>query len=176
MTSRSGIIPVEYYRPLHFRICALPQRHSEEKSRRMSQSGSSVTALACTIALIAGGAQAPIRRALMSDIAPPPIQRGIIQDLTHAPDSPDAVRRRSIRPLGGVVDRVGASGARYAPGRVIVKYRDGTAAAARVSAMSAAKATVSDRSPYANFDVLRIDPAADAEAVAAALRAQPDVE
>lgn len=144
----------------------------------MSQPRSSVIALVCAIVMIAAGAwgQSAKRRAILSDIAPPPIQRGIIRDFTHAPDSPETVRRSSIRPLRNTVDRIGVSGARYAPGRVIVKYKDGTAAAARLSAMSAARATASERSPYADFDVLRVDPAADPEAVAEALGAQPNVE
>jgi len=115
-------------------------------------------------------------RQYLSDIAPPAIERGIIQDFTHTPDSPDAARRLSIRPLGAAVDRAGGSGASYVPGRVIVKYKDGMASVARLSAMSVARARGFDRPAYADFDVMRIDRDADPEAVARALAADPNVE
>src|SRR5215470_16732262 len=54
----------------------------------------------------------------------------------------------------------------------------GPATAARIKSLSlvSAAAAVSERPSYANFDIVRIDPADDAEAVAAALSQHPDVE
>jgi serine protease len=88
------------------------------------------------------------------------------------------IQRRSIRAASSPIDRVGASGARYLPGRVIVKFKNGTSAAARVSALSAASrtASISQQPSYANFDLIRIDPNEDAEAVARAFAQRADVE
>lgn len=108
----------------------------------------------------------------------PAIDRGVDPDMSHAPGSPETLVRESMRKSMAAVDRTGASGTRYIAGRVIVKFRAGVSAASRVRAMSAVSqtASMSERPSYANFDVLRIDPGEDAEAVAAALRGQPDVE
>jgi serine protease len=117
-------------------------------------------------------------RRLLSTFAPPAIQGGISPDLSHAPGTPETLRRQSIRSASGVIDRVGVSGARYRPGRVIVKFRDGVSAATRVSALSvvSGRATMSPRAASQDFDVINIDQAADAEAVARAFRGRPDVE
>src|SRR5207245_1530036 len=66
----------------------------------------------------------------------------------------------------------------YIAGKIIVKFRDGTSTASRLAAVTAVSSTSSipERPSYANFDVVRIDPGEDAEAVAAALRGRPDVE
>jgi serine protease len=108
----------------------------------------------------------------------PAIDRGVVSDTSHAPGSPEAVVRESMRHSAALLDRTGASGTRYVAGRVIVKFRSGGSTASRVRAMAAVSrtASVAERPSYANFDVVRIDPAEDAEAVAAALRGQPDVE
>ena len=71
--------------------------------------------------------------------------------------------------------------ASFVPGRVIVKFRDGTTSTVRQRSVSRVSAlakmsAVSEQPSYANFDVVRIDPSADVEAVAAALAASPDVE
>ncbi len=71
--------------------------------------------------------------------------------------------------------------ASYVPGRLIVKFRDGTSSAVRLNSLSSLStastaATVSERPSYANFDVVRIDPAADAEAAAASLSERPEIE
>src|SRR6185503_14261097 len=73
---------------------------------------------------------------------------------------------------------IGASGTRYRPGRVIVKFRAGVPAATRVSALSvvSGRATISPPAASQDFDVIEIDQAADPEAVARAFRGRPDVE
>ena len=117
-------------------------------------------------------------RVIVAESGLPPIERGIIADLSRAPDSPDTLRRQSIRPDSATFDRVGASGTRYMPGRVIVKFRNGTSSVSRVTALSAISrtASIAERPSYANFDIVRIDSSEDAEAVARALGQRPDVE
>jgi serine protease len=61
-------------------------------------------------------------------------------------------------------------------GSVIVKFRTGVAGHAVNSAMRVAAASVVERPSYADFDILQIPADADPEAVAAALRLNPDVE
>ena len=80
--------------------------------------------------------------------------------------------------VAGALDRTGRTGAPYAAGRVIVKFRDGISSAARLKSLAEASATVttSEHPSYANFEILHIDPNDDAEAVADALGQRPDVE
>ncbi len=75
-------------------------------------------------------------------------------------------------------DRAGRDGAPYAAGRVIVKFRDGTPTAVRLSSLArlSAASPAPERSSYANFDVVSIDSGADAEAVAADFTERPEVE
>ena len=87
-------------------------------------------------------------------------------------------RRQSIQAISGVVDRAGASGARYRPGRVIVKFKDGVSAASRAAALTVmpGRVTMSPRAASQDFDIVEIDPAADPEAAARTFRGRPDVE
>jgi serine protease len=87
--------------------------------------------------------------------------------------SPSA-RRRRLRPG----DKRGRRGAPYRAGRVIVKFRNGTSAAARSSALLQASRTAKMGAHPAggDFDLVNIDPNEDAEAAAAVLAARPDVE
>lgn len=135
-------------------------------------------ALLALFTVTALGQAPPSSRRILSRIAPPAIERGISPDLSHAPGTPETRRRQSIHAVSGVVDRTGASGARYRPGRVIVKFRDGVSAATRVSALSVVpgRATMSPRAASQDFDVVEIDQAADAEAAARAFKGRPDVE
>ena len=125
-----------------------------------------------------GQTPAPSPRTVLSRVAPPAIQGGISPDMSHAPGTPETLRRQSIRAASGVVDRTGSSGMRYRPGRVIVRFRDGVSPASRVSALSVVpgRATMSPRAANQDFDIVQIDPAADAEAVAQAFRGRPEVE
>ena len=129
---------------------------------------------------VRGHGQAPTTspRVVVQEHGLPPIELGIIADESRAPDSPETLRRLSIHRESATLDRVGASGSRYAPGRVIVKFRNGVSSASRVTALSATSrtASMSERPSYANFDIVRIDPTEDAEAVARALGQRPDVE
>jgi serine protease len=69
-----------------------------------------------------------------------------------------------------------SDGMAYAPGRVIVKFRDGTSQASRSFSARSVSATASTTPAYANFEVLQIDAAADPESVARDLSARADVE
>jgi serine protease len=110
-----------------------------------------------------------------------PLQRGVIPSESHAPGSRARQRRDAIRRASVTVDRIGASAAPYTPGKVIVKFKDGVSATARAAAMSrvtpAARATLTSTRPaHANFDLVDIAAAEDAEAAAQALRQSADVE
>jgi serine protease len=100
------------------------------------------------------------------------IDRGLIADESRSPDSPAARLQRSL----SRADVRG--GPRFVPGKVIVKFRSGVSSVRRAGAMSAVSRTarIAQRPAHANFDLVRLDPAEDAEAVAAALGARPDVE
>src|SRR3954451_22814931 len=90
----------------------------------------------------------------------PAIDRGLAADWSHAPGTPEAIMRESLRHSIVTLDRAGSSGTRYVAGRVIVKFRDGmptasssssaSSGAARVRAMSTVSqtATVSERPSY----------------------------
>src|SRR6266853_1833574 len=92
------------------------------------------------------------------------------------PYSLPAVDQGLMSDVAVTLDR--AAGSTYVPGRVIVKFRDGASTTARIRSLSLVSATtaVSERPSYANFDLVRIDPSDDAEAVADVLRQRPDVE
>src|SRR5919197_341181 len=105
--------------------------------------------------------------------APPAIDRGLAPDVSRSPDSPETARRRTLRVDAAPAERVGASGARYVAGRVIVKFRDGVSTATRASALAAGAASAATRPSYANFDIISIDAAADAEEAARVLAARP---
>ena len=75
-------------------------------------------------------------------------------------------------------NRAGIVGATVRPGRVIVKFHDEVAMTERRAAVRAASASgdIAVRPSYADFDVVRIDAADDAEAAAEVLRARPEVQ
>ena len=139
-------------------------------------------AAAFTARAVVHGQDAGAFRSFLPASILPAIDRGLAADWSHAPGTPEALVRESLRHSIVTLDRVGSSGTRYIAGRVIVKFRDGmstsSSMAARARAMSTVSqtATVSERPSYANFDVVGIDPGEDPEAVAAALRQRPDVE
>jgi serine protease len=64
----------------------------------------------------------------------------------------------------------------FLPGSIIVKFRQGAPGSTVNSAMRVATASAIKRPSHANFDILDIPLDADPEAVAAALRLNPDVE
>jgi len=122
----------------------------------------------------------PAPRTIVVQRTVSPLQRGIIPTSSHAPHHPDRRRQAAIRPASVTIDRIGTSGAAYAPGKVIVKFKESASATARVTAMSRARTTgaasTTTRPSYGNFDIMSIDATEDAEAVADALRQSADVE
>jgi serine protease len=106
----------------------------------------------------------------------PPIDRGLVARTYRSPDSPETRLRAAIRDLNGPAQRIGAGGAPYVAGQMIVKFRDGTSTAARVSALSARGARAASAPAYANFDVVSLDPGTDVEAAARDFASRPDVE
>ncbi len=123
---------------------------------------------ACATLIVAGGLVLTVRGQVADDsrlqilqnVGLPAIDEGLLQD----------VRR--------VQDRVGASGARYVAGRVIVKFRDEAAMSERHAAVRAASDTgeIAARPSYADFDLVRIGVDEDAEQAANVLRARPAVQ
>ncbi len=122
-------------------------------------------------------AAAPLRQVIGS-FGPSAIERGISPFTTQAPDSPETIRRRSVRGVNAIADRVGASGYRYIPGKVIVKFKSTSTAATRTASLRAASTTavMAARPDNVNFDIVTIDKGEDAEAVARTLSARSDVE
>ena len=107
----------------------------------------------------------------------PAVDAGVTFEETHSPSAAEAIRRIAIR-TAVQQQRMNDAPLGYVPGRVIVKFRDGAGAADRLDAVRSASSTaaIAERPSYANFDIVRIDPQADAEAVASALRARREVE
>lgn len=64
----------------------------------------------------------------------------------------------------------------FLTGSIIVKFRSGAPKSAMSASMRVASASAVERPSYANFDIVEIPPDADPEAVAAALRLDPNVE
>jgi serine protease len=116
---------------------------------------------------------------IRENVGLPAVEEGIIQGEAHAPDTPDSAMR--LTPRGA---RIGSDGAAYAPGKVIVKFRDGVSTTARLAAMSSLStrsltsrpAALAPRPANANFDILTIGANDDAEAVASDLANRSDVE
>src|SRR6516164_3448351 len=95
------------------------------------------------------------RAVILQNVGLPAVDEGVMWEETHTPSTPEALRRAAVRTAVRTalrVDRMGASGARYVPGKVIVKFRDEASAAACQSAISAASASaqLTERPSYAN--------------------------
>ena len=141
-----------------------------------------VACLVCFTALTAGWivrgqTAANQSMVVLEHLGLPAIDEGVLQDDSHRPNSTEAIRRRA---LGAALAarRTGHESGRYAPGRVIVKFRDAVSTTGRLTALSTASRTASlrTRPSYADFDIVSFDPGEDARAVARTLRARPDVE
>jgi serine protease len=110
-------------------------------------------------------AQTPVTvfRLLVADIGGPAIDRGLRDN-----DPPRAVRTSA----SGRIERSEP----FVRGSIIVKFRPGTAVAAQRAMLASVNGSQTPSLPYANFDIVSIDAAADPEAVARRLDAQPDVD
>ena len=104
-------------------------------------------------------------RAFISDITSPGIDNGVRDADAPRPPRPYPTDLTSL-----------TGGAPYLRGSIVVKFRPGTAPAARHVMLEHAGASKMDTPPYADFNIVTIDDNADPEAAAAALAQQPDVE
>ncbi|HEY2152447.1 MAG TPA: hypothetical protein VGH34_16680, partial [Vicinamibacterales bacterium] len=105
------------------------------------------------------------RFAIVQNLGLPAIDEGVVADSTHRPGAEVELRRAAIR--ASVARSTGNGvGSRYVPGRVIVKFKDTASEGARASAMSSVSRTavMGARPNYADFDIVRLDPAEDPEA------------
>ena len=119
----------------------------------------------CALAAVA--AQMPaVFPVLMSDVTAPAIDRGL-----RANDPP-----REPRSGGQDIIRDAGDDAPFLRGSIIVKFRPGTPGDAQRIMLAQVDGSAPQRASYADFDIVSIDPAADPEAVARRLDAQPDVE
>jgi serine protease len=115
---------------------------------------------------------------VIENLGLPAIDNGVVQDDSHAPNTAEAIRRRALGAALAAQRAGQRTSTSYAPGRVIVKFRDAISTAGRLTALSTASRTASlrTRPSYADFDIVSIGPGEDAEAVARTLRARADVE
>jgi serine protease len=103
---------------------------------------------------------------LLSEVALPAIDRGV-RDF----DPPRPPRgAHTARATGG------ASAAPFLRGSIIVKFRAGTTTTAQRAMLARVNGSIAPARSDSDFDIVAIDPAADPEAVASRLAAQPDVE
>jgi serine protease len=129
---------------------------------------------AATLVLTLKGQMPGVRALQIADVGLPAIEEGIVWDVNRAPQMPQALDRVARSELGAVVGR---SGRAYTPGRVIVRFRDGMSLDERRSVVRDATSSgeITPRPAHADFDLVSIDEAEDAEAVAGALTARADV-
>jgi serine protease len=141
-------------------------------------------AAACGLAVFLAGSRGHAQPAvttgftLLPNVGLPAVDRGLLAWEFFGPARPRPLTARAPGSTTRGLVRVGPSGARYAAGRVIVKFRDGSSSVSRTASVRVASRSgvLSARPAHANFDIVRIDPAEDAEVVAAAFRARADVE
>jgi serine protease len=131
-----------------------------------------VCAVACVIAasiavITAQDADVPAFRALVSDVGLPGIDRGL-RDV-DPPRDPRGVGDDRARPVYTLNEP-------FIRGSIIVKFRPGTAPEAQRAMLAQVNGSTTRALPYADFDIIAIDPSADPEAAARLLDAQPDVE
>ena len=100
--------------------------------------------------------------ALVSDVSAPAIDRGLREN-----DPPREPRMEGARLVAGEP---------YLRGSVIVKFRPGTGAEAQRAMLASVQGSTTRALSYTDFNLVAIDAAADPEAVARQLDAQPDVE
>src|SRR4051812_31080448 len=123
---------------------------------RVFLSGAAVAAALATLGVHAQTTSG--RYEVLEHVGLPAIDRGVIRDESHTPASPEAIRRAALLARFHT-DGISSSGAHYARGRVIVKFRDEAPSSARQEALSASSGTASmaPRPSNANFDIVNID-------------------
>jgi serine protease len=134
-----------------------------------------VAATACALLMLYNergqGQEPPGGRVLLQQVGLQGIDRGLRENEPPAePRGPISRVAQMERGDGVATDRL------YVRGSVIVKFRAGSGPMVVNSTMSAVGGTDIERPSYADFDIMQIAADADPEAVAAELRARPDVE
>ena len=131
-------------------------------------------------ALARAHAQNPVSTGftLVEGLGLPAVDLDALSGQPHAINTVRTRRAAALETAIASTARIGPSGAAYAPGRVLVKFRGGPAATVTAASLrtTSATATLSTRPDYADFDIVRIDPGEDPQQVAAALRQRSDVE
>src|SRR4030095_9741021 len=110
----------------------------------------------------------PNRYVIRENVGLPAIDEGVLVDDSHTPDSDEARRRLAVRALLHADASASSSGAPYRRGRMIVKFKDGVSAADRIEALASASPSgvIVQRPSHADFDLVNLDPAGDAEGAA----------
>jgi len=123
--------------------------------------------VASTLVVAAVHGQTPVSTGftLIENLGLPAVDSGALRGEPQSTNLLAVRSRGALTAAMATAARVGASGLTYVRGRVIVKFRDGSPAAA-----------ASVRPGYVDFDEIAIDPNEDAEAVAARFREREDVE
>jgi serine protease len=127
--------------------------------------------------LVARGQSPDERHVIIENFGLSAVDEGlIIADETHTPSTLEARRRSALRTA--VEAQASSSAARFVPGRLIVKFHDQSSSLERAAAIAAVSPTarIQPQPSYADFDVVRMDPGEDAEAVATALGQRAEVE
>src|ERR1700712_1450789 len=125
-------------------------------SRFRVRAACAAIAIAAGLVLTVRGQDTPdTRLQILQSVGLPAIDEGLLQDDSHTPSSVENRQRAALREAL-LNDRVGASGAHYRAGRVVVRFRDEAAASERLSAVRAASGTseIAARPSYADFDVV----------------------
>ena len=124
------------------------------------------------------GQTSPPRARIIQRSGLPAIDRGVMAKDSREPGRRQSRAMQALQSDTRQVDRLGSAGARYLPGRVIVKFRGAMTAAGRLRAVREASRSgvVVARQPQVNFDEVRMDPGEDAEVVARLLSRRSDVE
>ena len=124
------------------------------------------------------GQTQPPRRSVIQRNGLQAIDRSLVASEPRTPRGSGSTALQQPLVESRTIDRVGSSGAPYRPGRVIVKFRGGVSSTLRLNTLSqmSRSAAMAPRPASANFDIVNIDQAEDAEAVARAFSQRGDVE
>jgi serine protease len=117
-------------------------------------------------------------RIFIQNVGLPAVEESLVlHSDAHGPGSAQELRR-AARAAAEPMTRLGDGGRSYTAGRIIIRFNDDVAPEdrRRAARLASPSAEVDRRPSYADFDVVLIDPAEDAEEVAAALRDRRDVQ
>jgi serine protease len=139
-------------------------------------SGFTLVASVLAVFVLHGQSSTDSQFVVLEGVGLPAIDGGVATETTHAPVSAETLRRIDLRRT--IEDQRAGRSLPYLPGRLIVRFKDTASSADRVNALQSASRTaaIAERPSYANFDMIRLDPAEDPVAAADALRARPEVE